>query len=294
MHRWCTHTYSGFGPRHERLFKEYVGTEALRHDYLLSALLALSAIHVASDAVDNDFATASQYVSIGLQYQNEALSGLRRVLPNIDGSNCSAILFATSLIMLSAIVSPLLPVGPYESTQSTAEAILPLVDYMNAIKSIVMVGKEYLADTNIKNYLDDEKESVKLHGPVFIEELHRLNDTAFTAEDHAIFHRAIVALLKVSHDGDGIMEWLVNVGPNFLCKLRNRESMALAIYMHWGAQLDQLEQLWWAKFSGKRLVDELSTTLRTRGPEWNEITAWCRKRVGLPDETNGCVVGVKS
>lgn len=281
MHTWCTRTYLSAGRPFARLFRDYIGKEALRHDYLLAALFSLTSYHLATDALAENLPIARQHASAGLQYQTEALRGLRNNVAALTSENCSPVLFTSVLVMACAILSPLLPVGTNESTQSTAETFLPLVDYMKAVESIKGLTKPWLAQTSIMDFLDEELESVEVERPLFVDELHHLNETTSSSEKHGIFNKAIDELAKASRKDGEIVPWLANVGPKFLDALRKGESMALAIYMHWGALLDQLHDTWWARFSSKRLVDELSATLRDRGTEWRMISAWCREQVGL-------------
>lgn len=280
MHHWCTRTYTSAGPQFERLFRDYIPREALCHDYLMAALLAFSSFHLASDNIINDPSSARQHTSVGLRYQNEALSGLRANLGAISQDNCSPVLLTAILIMACAIVSPLLPVESNERTQSTAEAILPLVNYMNAVESIKGLSQPWLANTPIKNYLDAELESMEVEVPLLVDELQRLNDATVIDRKRPLFSNIITDLAEASRKEENLVPWLVKAGAEFQAELRSGESMALAIYMHWGAVLDQHRGTWWAKFVGKRLVEELSTVLRDRGPEWEKITTWCRARVG--------------
>jgi hypothetical protein len=281
MHHWSTHTYTSAGREWDKLFKEYIPKEALRADYLMSALLGLTSFHLASDALAYDLPLARLYVQAGLGYQDRGLSGLRIALGNITADNCSPVLFASILISACVIISPLLPAGTDDSTQSAAEALLPLSEYLNAVDAIKVASQHWLTKTSIGMYLDKNFEDVAVERPLFVGELRRLNET-MTAAPHkrVVFEKAIDVLEKASYKEAPISQWLVDAGADFLHELRQRESMALAIYMHWGTLLDQLHGIWWARFSGRRLVEELSLSLPKSG-EWTHIINWCRAQVGL-------------
>ena len=282
MHHWSTHTYGSAGRQWDKLFKEYIPNEALRADFLMSALLGLTSFHLASKALGNNPALTCQYVQAGLQYQDHGLSGLRKALGNINPDNCSAVLFASILISACVIISPLLPAGTNDSTQPAAEAILPLPEYLNAVDSIKAASLQWLANTSINEYLDKDFEEVDVDRPLFVDELWRLSAATATSTRRATLDKVISVLETASRKEALIGSWLVDVGPDFLVELREGQSIALAVYMHWGTLLDQMHGVWWAKFSGIRLVAELSTTLHSRGPEWTRVTTWCRKQVGLP------------
>jgi hypothetical protein len=130
-------------------------------------------------------------------------------------------------------------------------------------------------------YVDKEFEDVAIERPLLVSELQNLNQGTAVFHRRIIFEKAIIVLKGASYKDTAISTWLVDVGPEFLDELRQGHSMALAIYMHWGTLLDQMHGIWWAKFSGKRLVQELSLMLQCKGSEWTYITTWCREQVGL-------------
>jgi hypothetical protein len=53
------------GRQWEKLFREYIPKEAIRSDYLMSAMLALTSFHIASEAIDNDPALTRRHVHSG-------------------------------------------------------------------------------------------------------------------------------------------------------------------------------------------------------------------------------------
>lgn len=58
MHFRCTRTCYSFTSHDAELFRDHVGQEALRHDYLFEALLAIILLHIASEMDDpSDIAT---------------------------------------------------------------------------------------------------------------------------------------------------------------------------------------------------------------------------------------------
>jgi hypothetical protein len=71
------------------------------------------------------------------------------------------------------------------------------------------------------------------------------------------------------------------VQPEFLAALRDGEAVALAVFMQWGVLLDRVDELWWARFAGKLLVEKIACTLDESGDDWVEVTKWCREQVGL-------------
>ncbi|KAF1949798.1 hypothetical protein CC80DRAFT_253263 [Byssothecium circinans] len=284
MHQWCCYTYASAGAEWHRLFKEYVGKQALNHDYLMASVFALSSFHLATEAMDGeqDMPAARQHVSIGLEYHHQALGGLRTALETFTPDKSSPVLFTSVLVAACAIISPLLPAGAGDKTQPAAEAFLALVYHKHSIDSIKEATLQHLTGTSIGKYINKDWKSVEVERPLCIVELRRLNRTIITSPwKHQVYEGAISKLEQVSRKDDTIADWLVESGRDFLDELHRREAVALAIYMHWGVLLDNLQDVWWAKFSGRRLVEELSVTLTEKGPEWATIVTWCREQVGL-------------
>ncbi|KAF2641387.1 hypothetical protein P280DRAFT_311806 [Massarina eburnea CBS 473.64] len=284
MHQWCCYTYMSAGAEWHRLFKEYVGKEAIKYDYLMASILALSSFHLATEALDaeKDLATVRQHVSVGLEYQNQALAGLRIALETFTPDKSSPVLFTSIIVAACAIISPLLPAGPGDEIRPAAEAFLPLFYHKNSIESIKEATLKHLKGTYISNYVNKDWKSAGIEQPLCVSELRKLNRSINTSPwKHQVYENAISNLEKMSRREDYIAEWLVESGQDFLDELYRKEHLALAIYMHWGVLLDHLHDIWWAKFSGRRLVEELSVTLSETGPEWEIVSGWCRVQVGL-------------
>lgn len=102
-----------------------------------------------------------------------------------------------------------------------------------------------------------------------------------SSSQHAIFRDAITKLEYLFENGTSMLPWLAHVGSPFLNELSRGEPMAEAIFMHWGVFLDRLDDMWWAKYSGKRLVEELAGSLEGKGKRWRGVIEWCRGEVGV-------------
>lgn len=65
--------------------------------------------------------------------------------------------------------------------------------------------------------------------------------------------------------------------------------MALLILIHWAVLLESLNDLWWAKNAGKRLVEDVVVVLEKvafssgarRLPGWAEAVGWARWEAGV-------------
>lgn len=283
MHQWCTKTCGSFSAKLTTQMRDYCVTEALTHEYLMEAILALSALHLATELTDPD--AAASYVSSALQYQNNAFSGLGAALMEVGPDNCDSI-FATSVItMACAIVAPLLSTGDGDKACSPLESGFILYGFIRGLKTIVSIGREWLNQGPFALVFEHQGKPAnpeQMRGP--FDRLNRLNDT-YTGGDpeaHRDYQYAISQLaIALIEDQKVIIPWLAIIGDTFTERLRAKEPMAKMICMHWSVGLDQLHELWWATFSGKRMVEELANELIGRGGDWDEAVLWAKFKVGL-------------
>ncbi|KAF2179273.1 hypothetical protein K469DRAFT_596866 [Zopfia rhizophila CBS 207.26] len=282
MHHWCTRSCYSFTAPFADIFRGYVVEEALKHEYLMDSILGLTSLHLASEM--NDPMAASPYVRAALSYQNKAVSALRSSLQDVTRSNCDAIFLSSMVTMASTIVSPLLPTRQNDQTKSPTESILFWFNSLKGVRSIVDISRQWLVSGPLAQVLAAQQQNVlgkEKIGP--IERLRYLNDTFVgTGNDsHEIYELAIGQLEKCSNKELSAVPWLARVELEFMNKFRERKPMAVTIFMHWAVLLDQLDDMWWTKYSGKRLVEESSASLAGCGREWDEIAQWCQSQVGL-------------
>jgi hypothetical protein len=288
MHHWCTKTCHSFTTKCASILQGYAVEEALKHEYLMESILALTSLHIASELQDP--VSAAPYVSAALRYQNNTIALLHMVLQNITPSNCNAV-FASSLLMMACtIVSPLLPTREDDEPTLPTKSLLLLFDYVKGIESIVGVSRQWLEGGPFGVLFSPQREAEPLREdrtmpPVRL--LRNLNDatTGMTNSPlHEVYERAIAQLEACFIiDQNMAVSWLVLAGTEFMDELRKGEPMAQIIFMYWGVLVGQLDQMWWAKYSGNRLVKELCVNLLGLGKEWTEAARWAMVQVGHGD-----------
>ncbi|CAO2648702.1 Nn.00g096510.m01.CDS01 [Neocucurbitaria sp. VM-36] len=245
----------------------------------MEAVLALTSLHIASGT--EDIRTANRHVSAALHYQHQAVIGLRSTLDTLSPANCDAVFISSMIIMVCTIVSPLLLSKCNQQSPSTAEAMLGLTDFLKGMESILGVSRKWLSEGPI-SYILVAGVNITTASLCFPrEEMRRLIDEKSSGQTRLVFEHALDTLEQVARRGRSVVPWIAAVKPEFLEALRDGNDIALAVFMQWGVLLDQFDGMWWAKFSGRRLVDEISATLKSRGDEWMLITEWCRAEVGL-------------
>lgn len=292
MHHWCTRTSHGFPSHLVEHFKDDVGKEALRNDFLMNALFALTAFHVAIEA--GNAVTARSYTAAALHYQQQATSGLREVLQNITSSTCNAIFTASALLAICAVVAPFLNADT-EDGNSVPEMIMPVMEIMRGTGSIISASHRWLFQGPFSGVMRGSvtRSPLLATDPFPVQELRRLNDmftedersAAFETESahskHDVFEDAIQKLEDASRKGISMLPWLLKVDARFLDELKKEGSLAVAALMYWGVLLNRLDGTWWSEYAGKMVVRRLANLLDGRGDAWDGIVRWCRLQVEL-------------
>lgn len=284
MHQWCTRTCNSFTPRFAGLCREYVPREAFRHGYLLDALLAITTLHIASDVCDENIVL--RYISAAFRYQNQSMAGLNRTLGDISPDNVDAVVLSSVFIMICAVLSPLLPATPGDQIESTADAIIPLVHLLKGIGSIINDHREWLVQGPFVYWFRAGALTIRevgIYDPGYGFQL--LNESIATNTNtgplESVLQTAIDHLKQTFSSGGSMLRWLSTVEPEYLEQLRKKRGAALAIFMLWGVLLSQEDDMWWATYSGKRLVENVSARLDACAGEWKQVTHWCREQTGL-------------
>lgn len=255
MHYWCTRTCHSFTPHLAELFRDQIGRESLRHEFLMNALLALTSFHIASETENT--MDAHSYLNAAFQYYDQAVSGLREVLPNVASSTCVAIFASSAMIAACAIVSPLLHTSPDDEVKSIAEVILAVIDVLRGTSSIIEVSRQWLLQGPLSGILrgDMPRHASAMKNAFPTHELRQLNDALLIRSNyereeresalgkHEIFEDAVQKLEKAIENEVSMLPWLVKVDSRFMDELWKGEPMAGAIFMHWSVFLNQLDDM---------------------------------------------------
>ncbi|EXJ91074.1 hypothetical protein A1O1_04181 [Capronia coronata CBS 617.96] len=291
MQYWCTETCHSFTAKHTDMFRTSVVHEALSQEYLMDAILAFTAVHKACRTTDA--VAAASYVRAGLQYHNRALSTLQSRLQTLVLSECGAVFTCSIIAMASAIVLPLLPHGGCDQPGSSIESVCHLYEFMRGITSVVELGRQWLENgpfrTVFGDHFDGDGSCMSQEDTAaFLRRLRACNDQIHGAESpspsgrHRVYARAIDRFEKVfSAHKFRTVQWLVDAGDEVIQGLRQQEPVALMIFIHWGMLLDKLEELWWAKYLGQRLMKELLAAFSRYGLIWNEAVKLTDIQIGL-------------
>lgn len=132
MHNWSTKAYKSMRQHADEtyLWQVVVPELALSHDYLLNALLALSARQLSFEDPTWDWAA--------LDYENKALSGFQLVLGSLDSSNYEAIFACSILIMIFSIAQ-----SHWQHSRQLSDALVDILELRQFIAGVGLVHNNY-------------------------------------------------------------------------------------------------------------------------------------------------------
>jgi hypothetical protein len=295
MHYWFTRTCHSFTRNGSELFRDNVAKEALEHDYLLHAVFAVTLLQQASALQDP--MEVQPLVDAALQNQNLAVSGLSEMLQAISSYNCDAVFLSSVLIMVCAIISPLLPVRDDERTHSISEILWTLVQMMKGISSVVEVARPWVEEGPLHKFLcvvergplhkataPGNMESSGTSNWTQAAELRQLigANTVQNLQSRSVYEAAVIGLEIVINGEISAVAWIMNYADELMDGLRDKDPITMAIFMHWAVLLYVTgDDMWWKKYAGLKLVQELAASFVNQGVEWERMSGRCQRQVGL-------------
>lgn len=293
MHRWSTVTYLHSGPRNMEVFRDYAVGKALEHTYLMDILLAFTSLHSASEA--SGAIDAHEHVAAALHYQNQSIAEFNKEqsLVKISKETIDPVLLVTGINAITALVASLVPVTSGEQLESIPEVLLRVRKYMLGLNDIIERHRGWANDGDLARIFESPTVQRIEEGRSFtVEKVRTLSDAILAKLDlddteTPFFRSTLEKLEKAYADNNGrsVVSWLVMVEPVFLQKVDVGEAAAMVILACWGTITFILDDVWWSKYAGRRIVEELSSQLRVCDVRWNEILQWCYEQVGIHSKT---------
>jgi hypothetical protein len=266
---------------------------ALQHPFVLDIMLALSATHIASEAKEQD--KRATYLHLALEYQNQAVVKARDQLHNVCETNCNALFAFTTLNFPTSVVLAQLSSSDAEPARSPLDSVLISSEWLRCLLSIMLIGEPWIRAGPFKDAYDNcdgEDAYNDSMRPAMQRLVSILATSDYATRDKGqhfkIYSNAVEMLedhfIRSQHMA---IAWPGEVGPAFIQQLQARDGMAMLIAMHWGVLLYSLD-MWWASFTGKRLVDQISRDLQALECHDNTSKAieWARLQVGLEVDQN--------
>jgi hypothetical protein len=320
MLAWTTSTYRTMAydrGKNPNLLQVDLPRSALKYEYLLDAIFAYTALHLAYQN-QADPHTCECYVSAATSFRDR---GLQRVAPAmqefqlIDSKpeesemfamfwfSAFAGLFTMSLAVVNDRQRSLSHAPSDHTGKPFTNMLVEIAQLWRGTQAIVDVASALRAKVYISGHDEQQaREEMKLEQPELepeidsrLSQLATLIDkpgpsTGVVGEDpYASLYRRGVSELRAAFESlaatgtfDQTMAWAPVLGNDFALLLEEGAPRVLLSTMVYGTLLAQTSYKWWAEGVGKALVDECSLALADSPEEWHDLIRWARARVDLP------------
>lgn len=315
IHYYSTQTYMTMTSKltAHLVWRDVIFKEALKHNFLLHALMATAALHKATNHAEDSEIHVS-YVKTAFQYQNAALAGYIPALSHPTEDNAIALFTLSALLTIWLFGSKRLPEAMSNVNLNNASTFLPqtlqtsseyestdsleLLTRIQGINAVVKQTLHWLIGGIMSPLLEPPGENeLPPNPPELMTSFQRLGSRianinssntglpeAIVQERKELYTERLNHLMRVARfrtvlqADQHLFSWPVSCGPVYVDLIRRRETTALALFVHWAACFRCMDHLWWAKGWSFRLVKEASSFLNA---SWADVLAWPCKEVGL-------------
>lgn len=123
----------------------------------------------------------------------------------------------------------------------------------------------------------DEKEiKPRIHAAATIHILPSINQDSSPEDCKIVLHKVILMLEKAFAGEINEIPWILMAGTDYIYWLRAGNSVALAILMHHGVLLVRVVGIWWTRYAGTKIVQELLKRLEGFNADYVSMVRWCR------------------
>ena len=289
LHFYSTSTHRTLGELFEspdHLWQEYVVQEAFKHDFLLNGILSLAASHKASE----EDSLAPTYTLKASEYMTAALQEFRVLLDSPKASSVDA-MFAFAVIVSVSTMVQLKPTSITNFKWSCmVDRISDMSECLQGTRKLVTTSGLYQQIGPFYTFLaelqDKQGQAVRLDIKEVLHNLRKLmNETAVSLNpspyQQQLYGEAIDGLESCWLRRVLAIEWLNDIGRDFLTDLRRKNPFAQLLLAHWGASLQALNSFWYATDIGKNLVSHATEDLVSSNPGFAASIQWTRQYVGL-------------
>ncbi|KAF2418662.1 hypothetical protein EJ08DRAFT_52209 [Tothia fuscella] len=311
MHHFTTVVYSTLtdATSVQKVWQNKVPKEALPHNHLMHAILALSALHLQSLPSSGAHPLAT-YRKAAIHHYGMALSQLQPLVVQIDPLNCGAVLVSSALLSVFAAANTLLKEEGKEESCIT-EGFQSCHRLGRGVAAIVLYTRAQLSRVKYQSLIntDGVPHRTKLQFVVHVEAWDDITlPTGFkSAMDNL---RAQICTLYANNDANrGIylsaihvlqetvkaeiqnplhvtlsLAFLSMVDGAYMYLLAIRDPMALVILAYYAAILHRRRRLWWLGSIGVEVLGEIKQSLKG---EFEDLILWPEGLIGRDVSVEG-------
>jgi hypothetical protein len=290
MHHYTTATWTTLAnmdsPEEIELWRQSIPKEGIMHEFLMDGLLALSSLHLAH----LEPSLHQYYTSIGVEYQNYGLLGFKSTLNSMNSENATALFAFSVILMILAFATS--ATGPEDPESAPSEALQSIVELLRGVAVINGTLQESIRsgmfgillrpergpaanhdflrqedlESTMARLIERSGQLLKYVGPLQHQSYISSIQSLQKAFEHISTHRNILIAIA----------WPVLTSSKLMELFQQKDPMAQLIWVHYGVLLLHINNRWWGKGFGVRLIDSLSESLHDMDTEWTTYTQWAR------------------
>lgn len=267
----------------------------LRHDFLLHAILALSAFHkIHQQQQPANSSTADRYILAAHMHHTSALHGFSQNISQIDGENCHPLFGCATLLFITSLARPR---GGDDQVNPTSR----FSEWMNLIRGVPAI----LYDADRISWLSagplaemffpypetpmphhDVHGSLKSSAMLILDDLSDTISktsgvaTNATCQEPVQTLRNAFASLGRFEDARVALSWPARLSRNYMALLDEKSSEALLVLAYYCVLLHTLNHRWWIKGWPRYMLECIRPMLETKWLIWLD---WPTKRICTAD-----------
>lgn len=280
LHHYTASTSLTFSstPQAMEVWQDRVPRLAMHADYVLQALLAVSALHLSQIRPH----ARNSYWSTGVQLYHAALSKAQKEMEHVTEENCTEVYVFSTLTCFYSLAQngELANRSDHgESVDDEEKDLIGWVFLFRGTKALLTLPQQTILHSGVlaPMFQQGAKRAIKVRGHPMLDPeviMDELCTIVHDEEERVIYRDAIQHLQKSFYAVCGrssaeiettdIFVWLFDVSDEYMDRLKRHEGPSLAIFICYSLLVAQLKGVWWAKGWGEwisvrlrgRLLDE--------------------------------------
>ena len=284
LHHYTTITCFSLSkiPSKQQIWQSAVPREAMAHEFLLHALLAISAVNLWYTKP----AKRHLYEKAAVSHRYLALKTSIPALSEVTPQNCHALYAMSSIISVLSFVLP--RSGHFVMPSEPVNDILSVFKLIRGVKTVLESAQEWIAKGSLGVLIGYNWNTVIPPLPdnvtAAFERLFDKNERETRDQSIREIYKSTIQSLKqafeiytvVRGEPGLVFTWLAVVQESYMELLERKAPMALTILAHYAVLLHTSNGQWWLQGRGAGLVEVVCEFLPY---EWLPAARWPREAV---------------
>ncbi|PVH85486.1 hypothetical protein DL98DRAFT_511538 [Cadophora sp. DSE1049] len=288
MHHYSIHTSRTFHTFNDGRWDILIPSQAASHEFLMHALLGVSALHIFHLKGKYGDPSSNQYLSRAHVHHAEALTLFRSTVRDITPANGTATAAFSCLFLIFSCGTAHLPSTEQGQDQDPVEALFIILRYFRSYRKLFVAAE-------IETWIGNLSPSPSHHpailpGPSYtpnpgamsaLDDLLHTNTMSTDSYVHkAIYHDTIIQMQRSLDCGSSLPRiiWPLSISDEYLALLEQRRDMALIILAHGCNLIMEMPYRWYVHDWIWRMTSAVTEQI---DGEWRESMRWPMVRCGV-------------